>query len=158
MVRTFSCVSDGYLTDGKKVLAGSFLEHKRDCEIVDRGVFEKRSEFRIDQLERSIVGVVLNLDDHRVSSLEAPAVRVWCGLRAFWEGLESDKESDGGLCQVSEFVEIESVEPKVWNLVYEPAIFGANTKVPCNIEIRAAAIHEGAARLSFRSGHEEFLG
>src|SRR5205814_4455344 len=65
--------------------------------------------------------------------------------------LESDKESDGGLCQVREFVETESVEPKVGDLVYQAAILRANTKVLRNIEIGSAAIHESATRLPFRS-------
>ena len=71
--------------------------------------------------------------------------------------LESDKESDGRLCQVSEFVEVECVESEVGNFVYEPAILRANPKVLRDIEIGAAAIHESAPRLSFRSGHDELL-
>src|SRR2546425_10520714 len=57
------------------------------------------------------------------------------GRRAYrWE-LESEKESDGGLCQVSDFVEVEGVELKVGNLVHEAAILGAHTKVGCDVEI-----------------------
>ena len=56
-----------------------------------------------------------------------------------------------------EFVEIESVEPKVGDLVYKAAILRANTKVLSDIEIGAAAIHEGATRLPFRSSHDELV-
>jgi len=71
--------------------------------------------------------------------------------------LESDKESDGRLCQVSEFIEVECVQFKVGNFVYEPAIFRADTKVLRDIEIGATAIYESASCLAFRSGHDELL-
>src|SRR5262245_28607375 len=71
--------------------------------------------------------------------------------------LESDKESDRRLCKVSELVDIQSVETKVGDLVYQAAILGAHTKLLSNVEIGAATIHESAARLSFRSSHNELL-
>src|SRR5215510_2501708 len=71
---------------------------------------------------------------------------------------ESEKESDGGLCQVSEFVEVELAEPKVGNLVYQSAILGAHTKATRDIEIGAAAVDESTSRLLVQSRHDEFVG
>jgi len=70
------------------------------------------------------------------------------GVQRVWAGLEADKESNGWLRQVSEFVEVESVDTKVGNFVYKPAIFRANTKGLRNIKIGTAAINERASRLS----------
>ena len=58
---------------------------------------------------------------------------------------------------MSEFIEIESVDPEVRNLVNQSAILGANAKVLREVEISAAAIYESASRLPIRSGHDELL-
>src|SRR5262245_56165764 len=75
-----------------------------------------------------------------------------------WKRLESEKKSDRGLCQVSEFVDVEFVEPEVGNFVYKPAILRANTEHPCEIETGTAAVYEAAACLTVRTGHDELLG
>ena len=58
---------------------------------------------------------------------------------------------------MSEFVDIEAVEREVGNFVNKPAILCAQAEVVCDVEIGAAAIHEGAAGLPLRAGHDELL-
>jgi hypothetical protein len=79
------------------------------------------------------------------------------GQRACSGESESEKESDGGLCQVSEFVEVELAEPKIGDLVYKPAILGAYSKVIRDIEIGAAAIDESTSGLPVRTSHDELV-
>ena len=56
-----------------------------------------------------------------------------------------------------ELVDVQPVEAKVGNLVYKPAIFGANAKILRDIEIGAPTINESAARLSVCPGDDELL-
>ena len=58
---------------------------------------------------------------------------------------------------MSEFIQIESVDPEVRDLVNQSAILGANAKLLRQVEISAAAIYESASRLSIRSSHEKLV-
>src|SRR5215813_4689424 len=85
------------------------VERERNCKIVERITFEKRSEILIDKFECSAAGVVSNLDMKHVSSFGLPAA-VLSRTAGIWGELESDEKSDGGLCEVSHFVEIQRVD------------------------------------------------
>src|SRR5258707_280145 len=61
--------------------------------------------------------------------------------------LESDKESDGRLCEVGDFVEVQSIHIEIGRLKHKPAIFCANTKIARDIKVSSSAINERSFRL-----------
>src|SRR5439155_24437800 len=67
-------------------------------------------------------------------------------------------ESEGRLCEVGEFVEIECGDTKVGDFVHKPAILRTQSEVVRDIEIRAAAVHKGSTRLPLGTGHAELVG
>ena len=71
-----------------KILNFGFFKHERDREIVKSIAFEKCFEVLIDELERSVAGVVLNFDVNHCEllSAEPPAARLTPEQRA---GVES---------------------------------------------------------------------
>src|SRR6266436_4811422 len=62
-------------------------------------------------------------------------------------GLKSEVESDGGLCEVGDLVELQTVDREVRHLVYESTIFGAFSKVPRDVEIHSVAVEKPRLRL-----------
>ena len=68
--------------------------------------------------------------------------------------LEPEIESGGGLSEVSHFIEVQCGLGEIGRLVYEPAIFRANTKVPRYIEIEASTVDEGSTGLPVDTIHE----
>src|SRR5437667_9880503 len=73
------------------------------------------------------------------------------------EWLESDKESDGGLCEVGNLVEVQAARREIRNLVDQPSIFRADAEVMRHIEIDAAAVHERRLRLAGDSARGGFV-
>src|SRR5262245_12142073 len=71
----------------------------------------------------------------------------WHGQRARSGELESDKKSDGRLCEVGNFVEVQTVQCEVWNFEHETSIFGAHAKRTCQVEIDAASVYKRCLRL-----------
>ena len=61
--------------------------------------------------------------------------------------LEPEIKSGGRLSEVSHFIEVQCRLGEIGRLVYEPAIFRANTKVPRYIEIEASTVDEGSTGL-----------
>jgi len=69
--------------------------------------------------------------------------------------LEAEVKSNGRLCKVSEFVQIETVDIKIRHLVNKAAILRTNAEVPRDIEVGASTVNERAASLPFRSAQDE---
>ena len=84
-----------------------FFEHERDCQVVQGIAFEKRSEILVNELECPVVFVVLNFDVNHNFLLGIPAVRAVARTAGIGGELESDKKSDGGLCEVSHFIKVQ---------------------------------------------------
>src|SRR2546426_8686518 len=57
-------------------------------------------------------------------------------------GLKSEKESDGGLCEVGHFVHVQCGRVKVGGFVYETPIFRPHTKVASETVLEPAAVQE----------------
>ena len=70
---------------------------------------------------------------------------------------ESKEESERGLCEMRYFVEIQTREAKIWDLVHQTTVFRAHTDVGRDIEVDSASIHEGCLGLSTHPIHDEFV-
>ena len=57
-------------------------------------------------------------------------------------GLESEKESDGWLCKVGDFIEVQAVECEIGDVIDKTAVFGTHAEVACNVVIQTAAINK----------------
>src|SRR5215831_19258864 len=71
--------------------------------------------------------------------------------------LESDKKSDRGLCEVGEFVEVQTAHVKVRNFVHESSILGTNTEVVSDIEVGPTAVDKCSTSLPVRSRGDELI-
>src|SRR5262245_64242427 len=116
---TRSRVSDACAVDPDEILNPTFFKHERNRQLVERVAFEKRPELLIHQFERSVFCVVLNFDYHHVLLKRPPSD--FRGRRACYRGSEWEEDSDGGLCKVGKFVEIERVQTKARNMVEDRA-------------------------------------
>src|SRR5437667_9627297 len=63
----------------------------------------------------------------------------------------SEVESDGGLCEVGYFVQVQRVQCEIRSLKDQTAVFGANTEVARDVEVEAAAVDECYLRLPIDS-------
>src|SRR5437773_9044665 len=109
-------------------------------------------------------------DTARMIAIRIPALIVICvllrtGRRPPWErpagwGVGesiAEVESDGGLCEVSYFVEVQRVQCEIRSLKDQTAVFGANTEVARDVEVEAAAVDECSLRLPIDSIRQEVI-
>ncbi len=69
----------------------------------------------------------------------------------------SEVESDGWLCEVRYFVEVQRIQCEIRSLKDQTAVFGANTEVARDVEVEAAAVDECSLRLPIDSIRQEVI-
>jgi hypothetical protein len=67
---------------------------------------------------------------------------------------EAEVESDGRLCKVRKFVQVQAVDLEVGDLINKTSIFGPNAKIPRHIKVHAAAVRKGSTNLTIDSIRE----